>query len=145
MTMSAETMTPSVAKYDLEIVSRYLKVDVHGAATSDVVAKLSVHSAYVGAEGSDTAARLERPEPVQHAQRVASAAHRRERGPQLLVEGVDPDDPLDQRRLTGAVVADERHDLAGAYFEVDLVERVDGAERFRHPRAREQRRAAAGW
>ena len=36
-----------------------------------------------------------------------------------LVEGVDADDALDERRLAGAVVADERHDFAPAHLEVD--------------------------
>src|SRR5919109_1029954 len=48
-----------------------------------------------------------------------------------LVEGVDPGDALDQRRLAGAVVADERHDLARTNLEVDPVERLHGAERLR--------------
>ncbi len=35
---------------------------------------------------------------------------------------------LDQRRLAGAVVADERHDLAGMDVELDVGQRRDGAE-----------------
>ena len=45
-----------------------------------------------------------------------------------LVDRVDPGDALDQRRLPGAVVADERHHLAGGDVEVDLVERLNRAE-----------------
>src|SRR4029077_10037755 len=41
---------------------------------------------------------------------------------------VCPGDALDQRRLAGAVVADERHHLAGADLEVDVAQRLDGAE-----------------
>ena len=37
-----------------------------------------------------------------------------------LVDRVDPGDALDQRRLAGAVVADERHHLARAHLEVDV-------------------------
>ena len=37
-------------------------------------------------------------------------------------------DALDQRRLAGAVVADERHHLAGAHLEVDVGQRLDRAE-----------------
>ena len=37
-----------------------------------------------------------------------------------LVDRVDAGDALDQRRLAGAVVADERHDLARAHLEVDV-------------------------
>ena len=48
-----------------------------------------------------------------------------------LVERVDADDALDERRLAGAVVADERHHLAGADLEVDPVERLHRAERLR--------------
>ena len=47
------------------------------------------------------------------------------------VDRVDPGDALDERRLAGAVVADERHDLARRDVEVDLVERLDGAEALR--------------
>ena len=44
------------------------------------------------------------------------------------VDRVDAGDALDQRRLAGAVVADERHDLAGGDVEVHLVQRLDRAE-----------------
>ena len=57
-----------------------------------------------------------------------------------LVERVDPDDALDQRRLAGAVVADEGHDLAPAHLEVDAVERLDRSEGLRDAPALEQRR-----
>ena len=60
-----------------------------------------------------------------------------------LVEGVDPDDALDQGRLSGPVVADESHDLTAADLEVDLVERLNRAERLRDaPRLEERRRSA---
>ena len=35
---------------------------------------------------------------------------------------------LDQRRLAGAVVADQRHDLAGVDVEIDVGQGRDGAE-----------------
>ena len=44
------------------------------------------------------------------------------------VAAVDAGDALDQRRLAGAVVADERHHLAGSHLEVDVGERLDRAE-----------------
>ena len=43
---------------------------------------------------------------------------------------VDADKRLDQRRLAGAVVADERDDLLGKDREVRAVERLDAAERL---------------
>ena len=49
------------------------------------------------------------------------------------VDRVDAGDRLDQRRLAGAVVADERHHLALAHLEVDVAQRLDGAERLRDP------------
>ena len=45
-----------------------------------------------------------------------------------FVERVDPDDPFDQGRLAGTVVADERHHLSGADLEVDFVQRIHCAE-----------------
>ena len=56
-----------------------------------------------------------------------------------LVERVDAGDALDQRRLAGAVVADQGHHLAAADLEVDPVERLDGAERLRDAPALEER------
>ena len=44
------------------------------------------------------------------------------------VRGLDPGDRLDQRRLAGAVVADQGDDLAGVDLEVDVDERLDTAE-----------------
>ena len=57
-----------------------------------------------------------------------------------LVHRVDPGDALDERRLAGAVVADERHDLAGPHLEVDVVEREDRAEALRDASRLEPRR-----
>ena len=57
---------------------------------------------------------------------------------------VDAGDALDQRRLAGTVVADERHHLAGAHLEVDVGERLHGAEVLRDPAELEQRRSVAG-
>ncbi len=48
-----------------------------------------------------------------------------------FVERIDAGNALDQRRLAGAVVADEGHHLSSAHLEVDLVERLHGAERLR--------------
>ena len=63
-----------------------------------------------------------------------------------LVERVDPGDGLDQGRLAGAVVADQRHDLAAANLEVDPVERLDGTERLRDAHTLEERRfSGAPW
>ena len=53
-----------------------------------------------------------------------------ERG--AFVERIDADDAFDERRLAGAVVTDERHDLAVTHLEVDVVQSLDGAERPRH-------------
>ena len=55
-----------------------------------------------------------------------------------------PDDALDERRLAGAVVADERHHLAGPDLEVDLGERLDGAEALRDPPQLEERERGRG-
>ena len=52
---------------------------------------------------------------------------------------VDPGDTLDQRRLAGAVVADERHHLACPHLEVDIGERMHRAEVLRYPAKLEQR------
>src|SRR5213593_3485119 len=48
-------------------------------------------------------------------------------GVRLLYAGHD----LDERRLPGAVLAEERVDLAGVQSERDVVERLDGAESLR--------------
>ena len=47
------------------------------------------------------------------------------------VVAVDAGDALDERRLAGTVVADERHDLAGPHLEVDVGQRLHRAERLR--------------
>ena len=54
-----------------------------------------------------------------------------------------PGDGLDQRRLAGAVVADERRDLARRDLEVDVGQRPHRAERLGDPAQLEQRPAAA--
>jgi len=46
---------------------------------------------------------------------------------------VDAGEDLDERRLAGAVVADERDDLARVHVEVDVGERGDRAEMLRDP------------
>src|SRR5207248_2875361 len=48
-------------------------------------------------------------------------------------------DALDQRRLAGAVVADERHHLSVSHLEVDVREGLDGAERLRDVAELEER------
>ena len=48
-----------------------------------------------------------------------------------VVHPVDAGDALDERRLAGAVVADERHDLARPNLEVDVGQGLHGAERLR--------------
>ena len=50
---------------------------------------------------------------------------------------------LDQRRLAGAVLPDQRMDLAGVQLERDIVQRVDARERLAHPREGEHRRRGA--
>ena len=57
-----------------------------------------------------------------------------------VVEGVDAGDALDQGALAGAVVTDERGDLAGADVEVDAAEHVHGAEALLDAAQAEQRR-----
>jgi len=47
---------------------------------------------------------------------------------------VDAADALDQGRLAGAVVADERGDLAGRHREVDLTQYLHRAEALLTPR-----------
>ena len=47
------------------------------------------------------------------------------------VGGVRARDAFDQRRLAGAVVADEGHDLAAPHLEVDVGQRLHRAERLR--------------
>ena len=61
-----------------------------------------------------------------------------------LVERVDADDALDQRRLAGTVVADQSHDLTATNLEIDPVERLDGAEGLGDPPKLEERRVSGG-
>jgi hypothetical protein len=56
------------------------------------------------------------------------------------VDGMDPGDALDERRLARAVVADQGHDLARRDVEVDLVESLDRAEGLRDPAKLQNRR-----
>ena len=56
------------------------------------------------------------------------------------IRGVDAGDALDQRRLAGAVVAHEGHDLAGAHLEVDVCQGLHRAEALRDPAQLERRR-----
>src|SRR5581483_10506005 len=55
-----------------------------------------------------------------------------------LVHRMDPGNALDQRRLAGAVVADERHHLSGSGFEVDVHECLYRPEGLRHSAQLEQ-------
>ena len=55
------------------------------------------------------------------------------------VEGVDAGDALDQGALAGAVVADQRGDLARRDVEVDAAQHVHGAEALLDPAQAEQR------
>ena len=61
------------------------------------------------------------------------------------VVAVDAGDALDERRLAGAVVPDERHDLAVAHLEVDVREGLHGAERLREVADLEEWRIAHEW
>ena len=62
-----------------------------------------------------------------------------------LVDRVDPGDALDEGRLAGAVVADERHDLARTYLEVDIRQRLHRAEALGDvARLEHRRRGGAG-
>ena len=58
-----------------------------------------------------------------------------------LVGQVRPRDALDQRRLAGAVVADERDDLGRVDLEVDVGQRLDRAEALRDSFQLDDRRA----
>jgi len=49
-------------------------------------------------------------------------------------------DRLDERRLAGAVVADERYDLSGVHREIDAAEGDDAAEPLPHASQPEKRR-----
>ena len=59
-----------------------------------------------------------------------------------VVGRVDAGEHLHQRRLAGAVLADDRVDLAGAQVEVDAVQHLDADEALADARHLEQRRAA---
>ena len=61
-----------------------------------------------------------------------------------LVDRVDAGDALDQRRLAGAVVAHERHHLAGAHLEVDVGQRIDRTEALADSTRLERRRRGGG-
>ena len=52
-------------------------------------------------------------------------------------------DDLDQRRLAGAVVAEQRHHLAAPHLEADAAQRLDRPEMFRDSVELEQRRPGA--
>ena len=86
---------------------------------------------------------------VDHRDADPERLHRVGEGPRLAAEahlaGVGPKDPgedLDQRRLAGAVLADERMRLAGAAIEADVAQRVHAAERLRDVRHLDDRRGA---
>ena len=51
-----------------------------------------------------------------------------------------PGQDLEQRRLPGAVLAEQRMDLAGAHREVDVVERLDAGKALGDPHHAQQRR-----
>ena len=59
-----------------------------------------------------------------------------------LVRLVEPRDQVEERRLAGAVRADQADDLALAHVERDVVDRDDPAEPPRHVLDREQRHGA---
>ncbi|BCB86818.1 hypothetical protein Psuf_041310 [Phytohabitans suffuscus] len=56
-----------------------------------------------------------------------------------LVARIDPADAFDQRRLAGAVVTDERGDLAGRYGEIHVLQDLYGAEPLHDPARFKQR------
>jgi len=60
-----------------------------------------------------------------------------------VVHLVDAGDGLDQGRLAGAVVTDERGDPAGMGVEVHIGERLHGAEALVHPAQLQQGRAVS--
>ena len=66
-------------------------------------------------------------------------------GGPAVVGLVEAGEDLDQRRLAGAVLADERADLAGLDREADVVERPLATERLRHVGHREGGSHAASW
>ena len=59
------------------------------------------------------------------ARRVAAAI-----GHRALVERVDAREDLDERGFAGAVLAEQRDDLAGADVHADVVQRLRAAELF---------------
>ena len=81
----------------------------------------------------------------------ADAVRRRRIGvKQLAVDGdlaaigrIEARHQLDQRRFAGAVLAEQRGDLAGAHVEIDVVERQHARKGFRDA-ARDQNLALAG-
>ena len=74
--------------------------------------------------------------------RVDRAPARRRSANSPSSAGPMPDDGLDERRLAGAVVADEGDDLAGVDVEVDAVERLHRAEALADAAQLEQRTGA---
>jgi hypothetical protein len=62
-----------------------------------------------------------------------------------VVEQVDAGDPLDQGRLAGTVVPDQRGDLTGIGVEVDVLQDVHGAEALVHGAQRQDRLLVAHW
>ncbi len=64
----------------------------------------------------------------------AADRHRRAVDQQLARVGLfDPADDLHQRRLAGAVLAEQRHDLAGVHLERDAAQGVDARESLLDP------------
>jgi hypothetical protein len=55
---------------------------------------------------------------------------------------MDAGDALDQRRLAGAVVADEGHHLSGVHMEVHLVQGLDRTEVLGDPTQLQNRAVA---
>jgi hypothetical protein len=61
-----------------------------------------------------------------------------------LVERIDADNALDERRFAGPVVADQGHDLTATNLEIDAVESLNGAESFRDSPELEERSVSGG-
>jgi hypothetical protein len=61
-----------------------------------------------------------------------------------FVRPVEPGEDVRQRRLTGAVLAEQRVDLAGSCLEVDVLVRDDSREPLRDSAQRDRRRRWGG-
>ena len=106
---------------------RRLPAEEHVLDDVEVVAQREVLVDDLDAEGGGVARAVDRDRPALEAELARVVA-------------VDAADALDQRGLAGAVVADQRGDLAGVDGEVDVAQHLDRAEALVDPAQLEQRR-----